>query len=92
VKIYKIVKVALVSYGCETWSLRLREELRLTVSENRLLRRIFGLKGEGVAGGWRKLHPEELRNLYPSPTVISMGMKRAGHVARMGRRDMHTKF
>jgi hypothetical protein len=58
VKIYKIMKMALVSYGCETWSLRLREELR--VFENRVPRRIFGPKREEVTGGWRKLHREEL--------------------------------
>jgi hypothetical protein len=83
IKIYKIMKMALVSYGCETWSLRLREELTPRVSENRVLRRIFGPMREEVTGDWRKLHREELRNLYSSPAVISMEINRAGHVARM---------
>jgi hypothetical protein len=51
-------------YGCETWPLTLREELRLRVFENRVLRRIFGPKGDEVAGEWRKLHSGELHNLY----------------------------
>jgi hypothetical protein len=51
-------------------SLTLREEHRLRVSENRVLRRIFGPKREEVAGGWRRLHNEELHNLYASPNII----------------------
>jgi hypothetical protein len=77
-----------VLYGCETWSLTLREEHRLRVFENRVLRRIFGPKRDEVTGGWRKLHTEELHNLYSSPSIIRMIMSRrmiwAGHVARMG--------
>jgi hypothetical protein len=69
-------------------SLTLREERRLKVLENSVLRRIFGLKGEEVMGGWRKLHNEELRDLYSSPSIIRMiklrRMRWAGHVARMG--------
>jgi hypothetical protein len=57
-------------YGCETWSLTLREEHRPRVFENRVLRRIFGPKRGEVTGGWRKLHNEELRDLYPSQSVI----------------------
>jgi hypothetical protein len=57
-------------YGCETWSLTLREEHRLKVFENRVLRRIFGLKRDEVTGGWRRLHNEELRVLYSSPSII----------------------
>jgi hypothetical protein len=53
-----------VLYGCETWSLTLREEPRLRVFENRVLRRIFGPKRDEVMGEWRKLHNEELRDLY----------------------------
>jgi hypothetical protein len=75
-------------YGCITWSLTLREEHRLRVSENRVLRRIFGPKGNEVTEGWRKLHNEELHNLYSSPSIIRMiktrRMKWAGHVARIG--------
>jgi hypothetical protein len=57
-------------YGCETLSLTLREEYRLTVTENRVLRRIFGPKGEKVEGGWRRLHNEELHNLNASRNII----------------------
>jgi hypothetical protein len=66
----------------------LREELKLRVFENKLLRRIFGPKRDEVTGGWRKLHNEELRDLYSSPSIIriikSKRMRWAGHVARMG--------
>jgi hypothetical protein len=67
-----------VLYGCETWSLTLREEYKLRLFENRALRRIFGPKRDEVMGGWRKLHNEELHNLYSSPS-----MKWAVRVARM---------
>jgi hypothetical protein len=74
-------------YGCETWSLTLREEHRLRVFENRMLRRIFGPKRDEVTGGWRKLHNEELHNLYSSPSIIRMiksrVMKWARHVERI---------
>ena len=79
-----------VLYGCETWSLTLREERRLRIFENRVLRRTFGSKRDEVTGGWRKLHNEELNDLYPSPNIVrvikSRRMKWAGHVARMGER------
>jgi hypothetical protein len=69
-------------------SLTLREEHRLRVFENRLLRRISGLKRNEATGGWRKLHNEEPHNLYSSPSIIRMiksrSVKWAGHVARMG--------
>jgi hypothetical protein len=61
-----------VLYRCETWSLTLREEHSLRVFENRMLRRIFGLKRDEVTSGWRTLHNEELRNLYSSPSIIRM--------------------
>jgi hypothetical protein len=57
-------------YGCETWSLTLREENRLRVFENRVLRRIVGPRRDEVTGEWRKLHNEELHNLYTSPDII----------------------
>jgi hypothetical protein len=63
---------ALHLYGCETWSLTLREECRLRVFENRVLRRIFGPKRDEVMGEWRKLYNEELHNLYSSPYIIRM--------------------
>jgi hypothetical protein len=77
----------LVLYGCETWSLTVREEHKLRVFENKVLRKIFGPKRDGVKGGCRKLHNEELHNLYSSPSIIrnvkSRRMRWAGHVARM---------
>ena len=76
-----------VLYGCETWSLPLREEHRLRVFKNRVLRRIFGPKWDGVTGEWRKLHNEELNDLYSSPNIVrlikSRRMRLAGHVARV---------
>jgi hypothetical protein len=75
-------------YGCETWSLTLREEHRLRVFENRVLSRIFGPKRDEVTGEWRKLHSEELHILYSSPDIItqikSRRMRWAEHVAHMG--------
>jgi hypothetical protein len=74
----------------EIWSLILREEHRLRVFENRVLRRIFGPKRDEVTGGWIKLRNEELHKFYSSPNTIRMiksrRMRGAGHVARMGRR------
>jgi hypothetical protein len=74
-----------VLYGCETWSPTVREEHKLRVFENRVLRRIFGAKRDGVTGGRRKLHNEELHNLYSSPSIIriikSRRMRWVGHVA-----------
>jgi hypothetical protein len=79
-----------ILYGCETWSLTLKEEHRLRVLENRALRRIFAPKRDEVTGGWRKLHNEELHDLYSSPSIIiiikSRRMRWAGHVARLGER------
>jgi hypothetical protein len=75
-------------YGCETWSVTLREEHKLRVFENRELRRIFGPKGDEITGEWRKLHSLELHNLYSSPDIIrqiiTRRMRWAGHVARIG--------
>jgi hypothetical protein len=59
-----------VLYGCETWSLTLRDEHILRVFENRVLRRIFGPKRNEVTGEWRKFHKEELHDLYSSPSII----------------------
>jgi hypothetical protein len=65
VKIYKTIILPVVLYGCETWSLTLKNEHELRVFENRVLRRIFGLKRDEVAGDWRKSHNEKLHyNLY----------------------------
>jgi hypothetical protein len=62
--------LSVVLYGCETSSLTIREGHGLRVIENRVLRRIFGPKRDGVTGGWRKLHNEELHNSYSSPSII----------------------
>jgi hypothetical protein len=64
-----------VLYGCETLSLTLREEHRLRVFENRVLKRIFGPKRDEVTGGWRKLHNEELHGLYSSPSIVKKKVK-----------------
>jgi hypothetical protein len=92
----KIVKIGtyktVVLYGCETWFPTLREEHRLRVFENRVLRRIFGLKRKG----WRKLHNEELHNLYSSPSVNRMTKSRrmrwAVHAARIGRNGKYIGY
>jgi hypothetical protein len=87
IRIYKTIILPLILYGCETWSLTLRDEHRLRVFENRVLRRISGLRTDEVTGDWRKLHNEELHNFYSSPSIIriikSRRMRWAGHVARM---------
>jgi hypothetical protein len=88
VKIYKTIILPVVLYGCETWSVTLREEQGLRVFGNRVLRGIFGPKRDEVTGEWRKLHSGELHNLYSSPDFIrqmkSRRMRWAGHVTRMG--------
>jgi hypothetical protein len=88
-KIYKTIIVPVVLYGCETWPLTLMEECRLGVFGNWVLRRIFGPKRNEVTGEWRKLHNEELYNLYSSPDIIrqvkSRRMRWAWHVTRMGK-------
>jgi hypothetical protein len=93
---YKTIILPVVLYGCETWSLTLREEHRLMVLENRVLRKIFGPKRNEVTGRWKKLHNEELHNLCYSPSIIRMSKSRrmrwAGHVAQTGRRGMRIKL
>ncbi|KAJ4446100.1 hypothetical protein ANN_12792 [Periplaneta americana] len=88
IRIYKTVILPVLLYGCETWTLTLREEHRLRVFENKVLRKIFGAKRDEVTGEWRKLHNTELHALYSSPDIIrnlkSRRLRWAGHVARMG--------
>jgi hypothetical protein len=85
IRIYKTIIFPVVLYGCEKWSLTLREEHRLREFENRVLRRIFGLKMDEVAGEWRKLHNKELCDLYSSPSIIriikSRRMRSTEHAA-----------
>jgi hypothetical protein len=98
IRIYKTIILPVVFYGCETWSLTLREEYRLRVFENSVLRRTFGPTRNEMTGGWRKLHNEELHNLYYSPStsiiiiIKSRKMSCAGHVAQMRRRRKHVGF
>jgi hypothetical protein len=92
IKIYRTIILPVVLYGCETWSLTLREECRLRVFENRVLRRIFGPKRDEVTGEWRRLHNKEPYALYSSPNIIqvikSRRLRWAGHVARIGERSI----
>jgi hypothetical protein len=85
--IHKTIILPVVFCGRETWSVTLREEHRLRVFENRVLRGIFGAKRDEVTAEWRKLHSGERHNLYSSPDIIrqitSRRMRWAGHVARM---------
>ena len=70
IKIYRTIILPVVFYGCETWSLTLREKRGLRVFENRVLRRMFGPKRDEVTGEWRKLHNEELNVLYSLPNIV----------------------
>jgi hypothetical protein len=87
---YKTIIMPVVLYGCETWSLTLREEHGLRVFGNRVPRRLFGPKRDEVTERWRKLHNEEINDLYSSPSIIrtikSRKKRWAGHLARIGRR------
>ena len=70
--VYRTVILSVVLYGCETWLLMLREERRLWVFQNRVLRRIFQPKRDKVTGEWRELHNEALSNLYYSPNIVQV--------------------
>jgi hypothetical protein len=88
IQINRTVILLVVLYGCESWSLTLREECRLRVFENRVLRRIFGTKKDEVTGEWRRLHNKELYPLCSSPNIIWViklrRLRWAGHVAHIG--------
>ena len=85
-----------MSYGCETWSLTLREEHRLRVFQNRAPREIFRPETDAVTGEWRKLRNEALSDMYSTLNIIrvikSRGMRWTGHVSRMGREEVYTRF
>jgi hypothetical protein len=70
IKIYRIIILPVVLYGCGTWPLTLREKRRLRVFESRVLRGVVGSKRDEVTGEWRKLHNEELHDLYCSPNIV----------------------
>jgi len=88
INIYRNIILPVVLYGRETWSLTLREERKLTVFENMVLRRIFGPRRDEVTGDWRRMHNEELNDLCFSPNIVrvikSRRMRWAGHLARIG--------
>jgi len=88
IKIYRTIILPVVLYGCEAWLLTLREERKLRVLENMVLRRIFGPRRDEVTGEWRRLHNVELNDLYSSPNIVRViklrRMRWAGHVACMG--------
>ena len=90
---HETVIFLVVLYGCETWSLTLWEEHRLRVFENRVLGRIFGRKRDEETGDWRKLHNEELNDLYPSSSIVrvikSRRIRWVSHVACMGGEERH---
>ena len=88
IKVYRIIILSVALCRCETWSLILREERKLSMFENMVLRRIFVPRRDEVTGEWRRLHKEVLNDLYSSPNIVRVikwrRMRWAGHVARMG--------
>ena len=91
--LYRTIILPVVLYGCETWSFTLREERKLRVFESMVLRRIFGPRTDEVTGECRRLHNEELNDLYPSPNIVrvikSRRMRSVAHVARMGGMEVY---
>jgi len=88
IKIHRTIILPIILYGCETWLLTLKEERKLRVFENMVLRRIFGPRRNKLTGEWRRLHNEDLNDLYSSPNIVQVikwrRMRLVGHVARMG--------
>jgi len=82
IKIYRNIILPVVLHGCETWSLTLREERRLRVFENRVLRRVFGPKRDEVTREWRKLHNEELNDQYSLPSIVRVVKSRRKEMGR----------
>jgi len=97
IKIYRTVILAVVLYGCEAWSLILRDGYRPRVFEKRVLRRIYGPRRDEMTGEWRRLHKKELyASIYSSPNIIrvfkSRSMRWVRHVTRMETGEVHTGF
>ena len=96
IKVHRTIILPVVFSGCESWSLTLRVERRLSGFENRVLSRIFGPKRDEVTGEWRRLHNKELYALHSTPNIIrlikSRRLRWAGHVARMGLVEVQTGF
>jgi hypothetical protein len=92
IKVYSTIILPVVWYGCETWTVNRRRNIRLRVFENRVLRRLFGPKRDEVTGEWRRLHNEEPNDLYSSPNIIrvikSRRMRLSEYVASMGKGEM----
>jgi hypothetical protein len=96
IEIYRTIILSVVLYGCETWSLRLREDRRLRALEKRVLRRIFGPKRDEITGEWTQLHNEELHDMHCSLSFIRVikprGMRWVGHVACKGDERCKKRF
>jgi hypothetical protein len=96
IKIYRTIILPVVLYGCEIWSFTLRKERRLRVSQNYVLRTIYGPKADEVTGEWIKLHNEKYNSLYSSTNIVrvikSRRIRWSRHVARMGGREAYTGF
>jgi hypothetical protein len=96
IRICETIILPVVLYGCETCSLTLREEHRLRVFWNRMLRRILGPKRGELTGGWRKLHNEEIHDLYSSSSIVrvikSRRMRWAVQITRMAGRGAHVGY
>src|SRR5215469_13295115 len=94
--ICRTIILPVVLCGCETWSLKMRKERRLRVFENGVLRRVFGPKRDEITGEWRKLHNEEVRDLYSLSNIVrvvkSRRMRWAVRVASMGKGEVCTRF